>query len=146
LALSVPLSRFTSQVGGGSAFFVRRQTTLMNLRATFGGRWVRRFSLFLVVYGFLWLVTWFFGVSQTRNAGLRELGDISAGWSDISRGRSPSTRSPWYYCRASAYGPFLVRVDYGWVSDPMTGDGGSVWYFWLFGRAFRVHEFDHWMV
>src|ERR1017187_6129082 len=27
LALSVPLSRFTSQVGGGSAFFVRRMST-----------------------------------------------------------------------------------------------------------------------
>jgi len=32
LALSVPLSRFTPRVGGGSAFFVRRlrATTLMN--------------------------------------------------------------------------------------------------------------------
>jgi hypothetical protein len=27
LALSVPLSRFTSQVGGGSAFFVRQQAS-----------------------------------------------------------------------------------------------------------------------
>jgi hypothetical protein len=29
LALAVPLSRFTSQVGGGSAFFVRRHYTIM---------------------------------------------------------------------------------------------------------------------
>ena len=31
LALSVPLSRFTSQVGGGSAFFVRRIRTVLIL-------------------------------------------------------------------------------------------------------------------
>jgi hypothetical protein len=30
LALSVPLSRFTSRVGGGSAFYVRQHYTLMN--------------------------------------------------------------------------------------------------------------------
>jgi len=30
LALSVPLSRFTPQVGGGSAFFVRRQSVIAN--------------------------------------------------------------------------------------------------------------------
>ena len=29
MALAVPLSRFTSQVGGGSAFFVRRLRTIM---------------------------------------------------------------------------------------------------------------------
>ena len=35
MALSVPLSRFTSRVGGGSAFFVRRQHThFMNPRST----------------------------------------------------------------------------------------------------------------
>jgi hypothetical protein len=33
LALAVPLSRFTPRVGGGSAFFVRRHYTFMNIRA-----------------------------------------------------------------------------------------------------------------
>jgi len=33
LALAVPLSRFTPQVGGGSAFFVRRlRTTMTNMK------------------------------------------------------------------------------------------------------------------
>src|ERR1035438_3837399 len=32
LALAVPLSRFTSRVGGGSAFFVRRHYTLMKTK------------------------------------------------------------------------------------------------------------------
>src|SRR5271168_5305684 len=36
LALSVPLSRFTSQVGGGSAFFVRRLHTFMKKCANCG--------------------------------------------------------------------------------------------------------------
>ena len=31
MALAVPLSRFTSRVGGGSAFFVRRHYTLKNM-------------------------------------------------------------------------------------------------------------------
>ena len=31
MALSVPLSRFTSRVGGGSAFFVRPHYTFMNM-------------------------------------------------------------------------------------------------------------------
>ena len=35
MALSVPLSRFTSQVGGGSAFFVRHHYTLMKCTITF---------------------------------------------------------------------------------------------------------------
>ena len=41
MALSVPLSRFTSRVGGGSAFFVRRMSTLSGLSDTvrsFAGR------------------------------------------------------------------------------------------------------------
>ena len=32
MALAVPLSRFTSRVGGGSAFYVRQHYTLMNDR------------------------------------------------------------------------------------------------------------------
>ena len=31
MALSVPLSRFTSRVGGGSAFYVRRHRTVANM-------------------------------------------------------------------------------------------------------------------
>jgi hypothetical protein len=41
LALAVPLSRFTSQVGGGSAFFVRHQAhadfLAVDLSGDFGG-------------------------------------------------------------------------------------------------------------
>jgi hypothetical protein len=37
LALSVPLSRFTSQVGGGSAFFVRHQADADFLAADLSG-------------------------------------------------------------------------------------------------------------
>jgi hypothetical protein len=37
LALSVPLSRFTSQVGGGSAFFVRHQDRFKIFRAGWFG-------------------------------------------------------------------------------------------------------------
>ena len=35
MALAVPLSRFTSQVGGGSAFFVRRMSTFATMFKSF---------------------------------------------------------------------------------------------------------------
>ena len=37
MALSVPLSRFTSQVGGGSAFYVRPHYTSMKIQRFIGG-------------------------------------------------------------------------------------------------------------
>jgi hypothetical protein len=40
LALAVPLSRFTPRVGGGSAFFVRQQDTLMKIYRILGILWL----------------------------------------------------------------------------------------------------------
>jgi hypothetical protein len=37
LALAVPLSRFTSQVGGGSAFYVRQQSVARDFPVGFRG-------------------------------------------------------------------------------------------------------------
>jgi hypothetical protein len=38
----------------------------------------------------------------------------------------------------------LVRVEYGWHSGPLAGDGGSALYLWFFGHAIRIHELNHW--
>jgi membrane protein implicated in regulation of membrane protease activity len=58
LALAVPLSRFTSRAGGGSAFFVRHQKHIKNMKAR---DW---FGLIIRVVGFLllpysaWYLAW----------------------------------------------------------------------------------------
>ena len=65
MALSVPLSRFTSRVGGGSAFFVRHHHTLMkpwtllDLGFTFAG-------LFAGIAIGIWAsLCWFYGQDGT---------------------------------------------------------------------------------
>ena len=116
------------------------------------------------LYGLLWWLTATVGAPGTRAVALRAMGDIAASGVDIS---SPDAERrytmqykaqkkgswhtfgdapPWYYCRASAYAPFLVRIDYGWATGRLRGDGGSVWHLWVFGVVFRAYEFDHWMI
>src|ERR1039457_5576359 len=55
LARSVPLSRFTSRVGGGSAFYVRHHHTLMKPRHIFGIA-VRVVGLIIALVGTYFLV------------------------------------------------------------------------------------------
>lgn len=103
---------------------------------------------FFAIYGLLWLLTQFAGVSDTRATVLRSMrgnAPISSSWTDASLTDTTDLKSPYYYCRTSAYAPFVVRADYGWVSGPLNGDGGGAWYVWFFGHAFRVYEFKHWM-
>ena len=58
MALSVPLSRFTSQVGGGSAFFVRHHFTHMKTSHIFG-LVVRTTGLIIIVFGFIYILDGF---------------------------------------------------------------------------------------
>src|ERR1035438_5633034 len=62
LARSVPLSRFTSRVGGGSAFFVRRTRIVML-------KWVA--AIILLLFLGLCTVSYLYGVSL-RQAGIIE--------------------------------------------------------------------------
>ena len=114
-------------------------------RSIFTRRRVFAVLVLVVLYGVLWLLTAAVGAPKTRMVALRAMREIPASWTDTSYGDAPKTKGPTYFCRASAYAPFLVRIDYGWVSGPLTGDGGSVWYFWTIGSALRVYEFEHWM-
>jgi len=56
LALSVPLSRFTSRVGGGSAFFVRRLTHHKNMKPLKTGLiiGILHSALYWASYGIVW--------------------------------------------------------------------------------------------
>jgi hypothetical protein len=73
------------------------------------------------------------------------MGEIPTDWVDVSYGAPGKSKGLVYYCRASAYAPFLVRADYVFVSGPLLGDGGSSFYFWGFGAVIRICEFQHWM-
>ena len=92
----------------------------------------------------MWLLTQVRGAPAVRNVVLAAI-EVPDSCTNVSHATTmPGVGE--YCCRAAAYGPFLVRVDYGWVSGPMRGDGGSVLYSWLLGPIFRVYEFRHWMV
>ena len=128
--------------------FTRRRVVLLLLVATF--------------YTALWWLTAAFGVPASRAVALNAMGLLPASAVDISSPNSEHLYSmqrkgqksnssqtfgdapPWYYCRASPYAPFLIRIDYGWATGPLRGDGGGVWYLWAFGAVFRAYEFAHW--
>jgi hypothetical protein len=40
--------------------------------------------------------------------------------------------------------PFLARVEYGWMQEPLVGGGGHVWYLCFFGLSFRVATTTSW--
>jgi hypothetical protein len=96
----------------------------------------------LVLYNGLWFLTHLFGAPQVRNIAVQAM-RVPPHYRDVS-GREERIAGPAYYCSSRAYGPFLVRADYGWHAGPLSGDGGRALYLWLFGRAFRIRELEHW--
>lgn len=112
------------------------------------------------LYGLLWWLTAIFGAPATRAVAFQAM-DVPADWLDVSsreaadlyheryKYQPPGTwhtysqAPPSFYCRASAYAPFLVRIDYGWATGPARGEFGSVWYLWVFGAVVRGYEWDH---
>src|SRR5687767_13167208 len=84
----------------------------------------RKIRVIIGVYLGAWLLTQVVGATQIRWQVLRPY--LSAG----------SAR-----CLAVAYAPFLVRVDYGFYSGPLSGGGGGDLYIWLLGFNFHIHKF-----
>jgi hypothetical protein len=101
------------------------------------------FATAVAVYALLWFVTHRIGAPQVRSA-VVEVIQKPSGSTDVSQRIDERVAGPVYWCVASAYAPLMVRVEYGWQSGPLYGDGGSALYLWLFGRAFRIHELEHW--
>jgi hypothetical protein len=97
-----------------------------------------------VAYGALWLATGLLGTRDVRKLKLSGMYQPMglAGFTDVSNGAS--AKWPWYYCRTLSYAPFLVRVDYGWQTGGLSGDGGSELYLWVFGSTVRAYEIEHW--
>jgi hypothetical protein len=97
-------------------------------------------------YAILWALTHFVGGPQVRNLSLSamHLPDGLSGFTETSQVHRPSDNSRTYFCRAFAYAPFVVRIDHGWASGSLSGDGGSELYLWAPGVKFRIYELDHW--
>lgn len=105
---------------------------------------IRALVLVGLTYAVLWFVTAWFGGRHVRNLKLSTMYQPMglSGFTDVSDGSS--AQGPWYYCRTLSYAPFLIRVDYGWHTGGLSGDGGSELYWWAFVRAIRVYEIGHW--
>jgi len=99
----------------------------------------------------MWLVTVSFGAREVRQLKLSSMSQPTglAGFTDLSDGGSADGRSakwPFYYCSTVSFAPFLVRVDYGWQSGGLCGDGASDLYLWVFGAVVKIYEIDHWSI
>lgn len=95
-----------------------------------------------LIYSGLWFLTHQFGAPQVRAIAAAAM-QHSPYYTEAPLPTNRfSGRS--YWCSTRAYAPFLVYADYGWQDRPLYGDGGSVLYFWFFGRTFRIRELEHW--
>jgi hypothetical protein len=115
-----------------------------------GPRWFRRKTLRIFggmagLYVCCWFVTHFAGVPSLWRAVTASMPVTSSfAYTDVPRRVRGGTDGPIYFCRATAYAPFLVRADYRWRSGPLSGSGRSALYLWFFGYTSRVRELEHW--
>lgn len=113
---------------------------------------MRRFrsicTLVIVIasYTTMWALTPFVGGYQIRKQKLSTMYQPEglAGFEEVSgpgiRGKGRRV----YYCRTTAYAPFIIRVDYGWNTGSLSGDGGSELYFWGLGATSQIRVLEHW--
>lgn len=99
-----------------------------------------------VAYVVLWALTYFVGGEQLRtlSVGAMNLPNGLVGFTEVPLDHSVHVGSRVYFCRALAYGPFVVRIDHGWATGPLSGDGGSELYVWVPGVKLRIYELGHW--
>jgi hypothetical protein len=97
----------------------------------------------VIIYASLWGLTQRVGAPQVRKIAVDSF-HFPASFTDVTHTSSRDVRSPAYYCRAVAWAPFLVRIEYDWESGPLTGDGGRVLYLCIFGASFRLWQYAHW--
>jgi hypothetical protein len=112
----------------------------------FSRKWVRVTAWVITVYIVLWFVTHFFGVPEVSHVVKRRMPiDKTYDYTDVKKNVKGSKGQPTYFCRATAYAPFLVRGDYAWQAAPLIGEGGSNLYLWFFGWTVRIYELEHWL-
>jgi hypothetical protein len=110
----------------------------------------RRASFLLSVVGLyctMWLLTQLVGTVRVREDVFGAMilpGDLRD-FEDVTHSDRPlKTDAKVYWCRAVAYAPFVIHVDYGWTAGPLTGRGGSAVYVWLLKSTVRVYQIWCW--
>jgi hypothetical protein len=99
-------------------------------------------------YVILWVLTHFVGGPRVRDVAVNamHLPDGLSGFTEVSPVHRASHNGRTYFCRAFAYAPFVVRVDHGWATGPLSGDGGSELYLWVPGVKLSFYELEHWAI
>jgi hypothetical protein len=106
------------------------------------------FLFAIITLGGLWLGTAFYGVPATRTKHMVENNlNAAAGALDITY-TNITTKTlqtfPWFYCRAAAIAPLIVKVDYAYASGPIGGSGGAAYYLWFFGYSRLMTHRNEW--
>jgi hypothetical protein len=111
-------------------------------------RFRRRWLCLLGVIGsylLLWELTQLFGMPEVVRKVRASMPIISSyQYTDVPRNVKFATNGPVYYCRTTAYAPFVVRAEYDWHGGRLFGAGGSGLYFWFFGFTTQIKEIDRW--
>lgn len=108
-------------------------------------RWLRLFGV-AAAYLLLWELTQLVGMpAVVRKVRTSMPINSSSNYTDVLRNVKSATNGPIYFCRATAYAPFVVRAEYGWHGGPLIGDGGTSLYFWFFGFTTHIKEPAHWV-
>lgn len=115
-------------------------------------QWPRRVgwrvgAMLMGLYLLTWLATQAIGTAQVRRTVIEAMlkPEQRSGFEDVTRKEAAVRRGEKVFsCRARAWTPFLVRVDYGWGAGPVTGGGGSRLYVWLMGYAVEVADLSDW--
>lgn len=99
------------------------------------------------VYCMLWLVTSLAGCAEVRDRVLKAMALPAPAheFVDVTSAIAPPRLvGKVYYCRAVAYAPFVVQVDYGWGAGPLSGEGGRTLYLWVVVTSVRLYDLAHW--
>src|ERR1017187_6732001 len=96
LALSVPLSRFTSRVGGGSAFFVRRHEIMQASKP------LNRKLAIILALAVMWLVSVIGAIIGSHSVSLWFIGIDLHGYDAVTIGQVGSFYLAWVGCQFPA--------------------------------------------
>lgn len=90
--------------------------------------------LLIVTTGSVWLAAAIYGTAAVRNKHLLERKlNTPSGIIDMSYTHGAPPRPPWFYCRAYAVAPLIIKVEYARISGPLGHSGGTTYYLWCFG-------------
>lgn len=88
----------------------------------------------IIGLGSLWLLTAHYGSAKIRREFLLSSKlDTPEGIMDLSATDLSNRRIPWFFCRANALAPLVVRVEYARDSGPLGVSQGRSYYLWFFG-------------